>query len=165
MKRLSISIICAFLLVGCSILGTTRNINGNSVMNIEDPEDFSSVAYVDYFDYQFLVEEEKEKAGLIFEEPNLTRIPEFGYIIAHFKTPSIGSANPKYWQVIIKDKSGKIVKKVRGRDDVANYNTTNGVTVWKNMILVTLPEIEPPFEVYIVSDISKKRWGYRVLAK
>ena len=165
MIRKFFAVIMVITIWGCSNLGSIRVTNGNKIENIEDPQDFGSIAYVDYFDYETLIEEKKQQASLAFEEPDRSDIPENGLIIAYVKTPEIESANTKWWQVVIKDNHGEVVKRVHGDDSVANYETTNGITVWKNSILVEMPRISPPFDVYIISDVHKKRWGYRVLGK
>lgn len=165
MSKIAVGLLLSVVLVGCSNLGTTRTVNGNVVQNIEDPNDLGSIAYVDYYDINTLRTAEKEKAELAFEQPDYSKIPPNGYLLAHIKTPTIESANTKWWKTVVVDEGGKVLAKKQGSPSVASYETTNGITVWKNSMLVVLPEIQPPFNVYIVSDLLNKRWGYKVLAK
>jgi len=162
MKSLVLSLTICFLLTACSNVGTVRSVNGNKVVNIEDPVDLYSVAYVDYYDVETLRAEEVKKAELTFGEPDFRKIPEHGYIRVHVKTPDIDSANTKWWTVVVKDKNGIVVVKRDGPNSIADYQTSGGITVWKNSLIVSLPELEAPFEVFIISNILKKRWGYQV---
>ncbi|HHP0514346.1 TPA: hypothetical protein ACRZ3R_005192 [Vibrio harveyi] len=165
MNKIVVGLILSFVLVGCSNLGTTRAVNGNIVQNIEDPNDFGSIAYVDYYDVDTLRAIEKKKAELAFEEPDYSKIPVNGYLLAHVKTPTIESADTKWWKTVVVDEAGNVLAKKQGSASVASYETTNGITVWKNSMLVVLPEVQPPFNVYIVSDLLNKRWGYKVLGE
>ena len=165
MNKVVVGLLVSLILVGCSNLGTIRAVNGNKVQNIEDPNDYGSIAYVDYFDVDTLKKNEIKRADLAFEKANISDIPKYGYVIAHVKTPTIESADTKWWKVVIVDEAGKVITSKKGQGDVANYETSNGVTVWKNSILVELPKISPPFNVYIVSELQNKRWGYKVLGQ
>lgn len=162
---LILTMVLALVLASCSNLGSVRTVNGNRVEVIEDPKDFGSIAYVEYFDYETLKARERKRAELAFEEPDYSSLLPNGYILVNVKTPTIGSANTKYWRVVVKDKSGEVVKRYQGKNSIADHQTTNGVTVWVNTMVVALPEITPPFDVYVVSDLVEKRWGARVLGK
>lgn len=165
MNNIALGLLLSFVLVGCSNLGTTRTVNGNVVQNIEDPNDFGSIAYVDYYDVDTLRAIEKKKAELEFGKPDYSQIPVNGYLLVHVTTPTIESADTKWWKTLIVDDAGNVLTKNQGSTNIASYEITNGITVWKNAMLVVLPEVQPPFNVYIVSDLLNKRWGYKVLNK
>ena len=77
MNKVVVGLLVSLILVGCSNLGTIRAVNGNKVQNIEDPNDYGSIAYVDYFDVDTLKKNEIKRAVitmgyLFFSKINLT---------------------------------------------------------------------------------------------
>lgn len=164
-KRIILSLIFSLLLGGCSNLGSIRTVNGNKVQNIEDPNEFSSIAYVNYFDVSTLKNEEDKKAELAFRKPDYSEVPKNGYVAAHVSTHTLESANTSWWRVVVRDNTGKVISSKKGSDKVAKPYTANGITTWNNSIVVLLPEIELPFDVYVISELTNKRWGYKVLGK
>jgi len=63
MNKIAVGLLLSFVLIGCSNLGAIRDFNGNVVKNIEDPNDFGSIAYADYYDIDTLKAVEKSKWG------------------------------------------------------------------------------------------------------
>lgn len=153
------------LLSACSNLGTTRVTNGINILAIEDPEIFDTISWVDIFDYQTLANKKTKSAELAFQEANYDDIPKNGFIIVRLATSTIKSANTKFWRIVIKNKNGNVVAQETGPNKVANFRRTSDITPWVNSFLVLLPELEYPYEVYIISDILDKRWGFKVLGK
>ncbi|MEL4300943.1 hypothetical protein ACE02Z_04950 [Shewanella xiamenensis] len=165
MKNYLVLIACIFT-ISCSNLGTVRTVNGNQVEVIEDPQDLGSIAYVEYFDFATLKQQEDQRAELVFQKPDYTKLMKNGFILAKIVTPTLDSANTKYWVVVIKKSNGELVSTTKGQDILPSPKTLNGLTTWSNSLVVPLPEnIQPPFDVFVISELHQKRWGARVLSK
>ncbi|MCS6259047.1 hypothetical protein G3479_07235 [Shewanella baltica] len=165
MRKYLVFIACLFI-IACSNLGSVRTVNGNKVEVIEDPQDLGSIAFVEYYDFTTLQQQENKRAELLFQKPDYTKLMKNGFVLANIVTPTLDSANTKYWVVVIKKSNGELVSTTKGQDILPSPKTLNGLTTWSNSLAVPLPEnIQPPFDVFVISELHQKRWGARVLSK
>ncbi|WKD50517.1 hypothetical protein [Microbulbifer spongiae] len=162
MKKVLLAVLSIFVITGCSNLGVVRESNGNKIEVIEDPESFDTISYIDFYDYQALVEKEKQQAKLELRKVNFSKLPKYGYLVVNVTTPTIGSANTKFWTTIVQDNEGNVLLRKKGPNYVANHKTIGGYTSWRNLYIVNLPEIEKPFNVYVVDEVNSQRWGFKV---
>lgn len=157
-KQLAV-MIALILTTGCAIPSSYQS-NGYPVDRIEMPSTWSMGVGVDYVDRDMLIQREQKKAALAFSEADLSNIHP--YITVSLSTPTIGSANTKWWRVIIKDEIGNVVVDKTGNSRIARYETNAGITTWKNTMIVPIGDLEPPFDVYVIENISDNRWGFRI---
>ena len=93
----------------------------------------------------------------------LNKIPNGGYLEIQVFASTVEAANTNLWTYIVEDKKGNEIVRRKGRDQVADYVTTDFGTVWKNLSLVYIPkELTKPFTVYIVHQVSNERSEYTV---
>tara|TARA_B100000929_G_scaffold291033_1_gene287384 strand:- start:5968 stop:6462 length:495 start_codon:yes stop_codon:yes gene_type:complete len=164
MRKLTFSLaLLSLILTGCAgNLGSTRTNYGHSVKNVEDPSNFTKIAYVDYLSPDYMKGERRATAELKMDSPDFSGIPENGYVKINISTGDIDTADSKWWTAIIVNSKGSKVAQKTGRPSVADYKTINGYTSWSNSFLMRSP-IKPPFKVYVIDEISKSRWGYEVM--
>jgi hypothetical protein len=99
---------------------------------------------------------ENAKAAAELRPPDYRLISPFGYLSVVVHSSTIGSANPKYAEVLLV-KDGKVVLRQPGRDKIANIPGVSGA--WWSSLFVELPDgLAPPFEVRVVDKLSDGGW-------
>lgn len=86
-----------------------------------------------------------------------------GYLILGIARITIGSADTKWFTVVIQDEAGKEIHRETLDSDVASPNHGGGVTVWKNLAIVAPPtELKTGYKVFVIDAITKKRHEYLI---
>ncbi|MEO0108805.1 MAG: hypothetical protein ABIK62_06505 [candidate division WOR-3 bacterium] len=140
------------------------------------PEDSGSWGHtwIDYKSPRQLEDELAKEAQLkMWSESEVAKrrcwIPAGGEVVVHISRGTLGSANTRWFTVIVKDGDRELVRR-QGEEDIPDWNppslydrsATSGE--WWNLMVVSIPEpLERPINVYVIDDILKKRFEWTVI--
>ena len=117
-----------------------------------------SGAKMEYKSNQELIKDLNKRAKLeiwpdIKLQRNLQITPINGYLLITTHGRTIGAAVPKYWEFIVTDESGEILRET-GQSRIPSYSRDN----WYSLNLIRLPDdLSFPITVYVVSRILGQR--------
>mgnify|MGYP003148531993 CR=1 FL=1 len=176
MKKISvIALLMSFLLGGCAglneMLGLPVN-KGNGYSIKHTKEIYSGGVHIEYQDHDFLVEEIKKKmanrmAPLEDTQNAIFNAPIGGRIFVHYEQLTIGAANTKWLEYVIK-RDGQEVYRKMGNNRIANVPTDSSAAVrfwWNTDGFDITTYLGDEFEVYVISHLAGKKDHFKVIKK
>jgi hypothetical protein len=95
-------------------------------------------------------------------EKSSADVPPGGRLIMQLYRPTVGSANTKWFTVIVIDDRGTEVTRVTGRNKVASVPSSSQGN-WRNLMIVDLPaQIDRFVDIFVVDAIQNQRSHFRL---
>lgn len=128
-------------------------------------------AEVGYKSYSSLLRELNEKSRVQMWSPSKLELeksylPKGGMVILRIWGTTIDSANTEWWEYIIQDVKGNLIKREKGDDGIdgiPEHTTSRRGTKWWNIDHVYIDqELFKPFKVFVIDRLSNKRSGFLI---
>lgn len=96
-------------------------------------------------------------------EQEVKQLSKESEIIVKIESYSIGSANTKYWELVIQTMDGNEIARAKGYDRIASYyppNTGYHRGWWNFMLIRINAKYKPPFKLFVIDKLSNTRSQY-----
>jgi hypothetical protein len=146
-------------------MATVKSSPGSTVQKLEKE---ASAKLVKYQSLEDLITYAKKKArNEMWSEDRLNAhinlLPEGGWAVVEISGPTISSANTKWWEFVVKDKSGNETYRKKGRDEIPRHTTSRDGARWWNVEIVRFPEaIDGHVDLYVIDMLQTKRSSFRI---
>lgn len=168
-KNLSVVILVYFLIhiSGCIpgyFVGSKIVKYGSTIEVLEK----GAKSTIEYKGYDILYNELMSKANVqMWDEKKInqeiTSIPRGGYVVVTFNASTIGAANTKYWEYVIKNLKGEEIVRKKGADVIPEFTATEYGTNWWNIEIVYINDkVTEPFNVYVIDKLMNRRDTFKV---
>ena len=94
-----------------------------------------------------------EKAKKALKSPDYSAVFENGWMLFMVTGPTIGSVNPKYFEIIVVDEQGKAIDRSTGSDDIGNYDRW----WWNTLSFVPKVPLPDRFTLHILRTYDSKK--------
>jgi hypothetical protein len=166
LKKIKLISFAVLLLCCFSCVATTNdpviNPYGTKIHLIENQAN----AEVGYISYSSLLQELNEKSRVQMWSPSKLKLeksylPKGGKVIIRIWGTTIDSANTEWWEYVIQDVKGNLIKREKGDDGIdglPEYTVSHRGTKWWNIDTVYIDqELFKPFKVFVIDRLSNKR--------
>jgi hypothetical protein len=168
--KLTLTILFSFFIIfqscasGLYTVGSKQVKHGSTVELIE----YQAFATIEYKNYEYLYKKLQDDAKVQLWtskklESKTSILPKGGYIQVEVKGLTIDAANTEWWEYVVQTMEGEEIIRQSGEHSVPNYTTSEYLTTWWNIDIISLNDkIEKPFKVYVIDKLQNKRSGFIV---
>ena len=154
-----------FSFIGCSTLPTVgqRYNSGDAIIWVQEQ---GANCSIEYTGNALMLNDLCEKAkNELWNSERLREealgLPHGGRITIYIEAKTIGAANTKYWEYVIRTFDDKEILREEGSDEIPEFKTSEFGTIWWNINVVDLQDkVSLPVKVFVINKLQNTRSEY-----